>query len=305
MGKRTRFGVGTVLGVFACLSVGTAAAAPPSVNVGTASGAPGSKVSFPVTLALNGTSFTPPNGVAGTQNDIAFDSSTPIAVKSGSYCALTTSTACTTSANCPVYPPPFDHEACINGKCAIATGTSCTLATYATDCPVQREACVPNTSGAPDCTVSPAIGKDGFFAFTPNGCSGAACTGISAIIVAVDNLTAISDNAQLYSCKVNIASGASGSHTLTVSNVVMGDTSGNPIAGVTGNNGTVTVAAGCCGDSTADGSISTAEATNAILALVNRTPETDPAAQCTSAGTVTTADATKVILNLVNRTCNP
>ena len=61
-----------------------------------------------------------------------------------------------------------------------------------------------------------------------------------------------------------------------------------------------------CGDSApANGSISTAEATNAILALVNRTPELDPAAQCTTPGVVTTADATKVILNLVNRTCNP
>jgi hypothetical protein len=245
MGKRTRrFGVGTVLGAFACLSVETAAAAPPSVNVGSVSGAAGSKVSVPVTLALNASGAQ----VAGTQNNIAFDASTPIGVRSGSYCALTPATTCTTSADCPVYPSPFDHEACVSGKCSVTTAQSCTLAA---DCPLQHEACVPSPTGAPDCAVNPALAKDGFFAFTPNGCSGATCTGISAIIVAVNNLAAIPDNSQLYSCNVNIAQGATGTLPLTTSGVVLGDTSGQQIVGATGSNGTITVVP--AGDADGDG----------------------------------------------------
>jgi hypothetical protein len=99
--------------------------------------------------------------------------------------------------------------------------------------------------------VNPAVGKDGFFTFTPNGCSGATCTGISAIIVAVNNLAAIPDNTQLYSCNVDIAPGATGDHPLTVSGVVLGDTSGQQIAGATGNDGTITV--GAAGDADGDG----------------------------------------------------
>ncbi|MFN8625897.1 MAG: thrombospondin type 3 repeat-containing protein [Candidatus Binatia bacterium] len=244
MGKWTRrLAEGTVLGAFAFLCVGTAAAQAPSINVGSVSGAAGSQVSFPVTLALNGSAAQ----VAGTQNDIAFDGSTPIAVRSGSYCALTPATTCVTSADCPVYPPPFDHEACVNSQCAV-TAQSCSVST---DCPLQREACVPSPTGAPECTVNPAIGKDGFFAFTPNGCTGAACTGISAIIVAVNNLTAIGDNTELYTCKVNIDSSATGDHPLTNGGVVLGDTTGQPIPGATGNSGTISV--GASGDADGDG----------------------------------------------------
>jgi len=229
-----------VLGAFACLCVGTAAAQAPSVDVGSVTGPAGSTVSVPVTLALNGSGAE----VAGTQNNIAFDANTPIAARTGSYCALTASTSCTTSDDCPVYPAPFDHEACVTstGKCSVTTTQTCT---DSTDCPVQHEACVPSPTGAPDCTVNPAIGKDGFFAFTPNGCSGATCTGISAIIVAVNNLAAIPDNSELYRCNADIAVGATGpSYPLTNSGVVLGDTSGQPIDGATGSDGTITIGTG-------------------------------------------------------------
>lgn len=66
---------------------------------------------------------------------------------------------------------------------------------------------------------------------------------------------------------------------------------------------TPTASIPCCGDGDHNNAVSTAEATKAILALVNRDPASAPAAQCSVAGTITTADVTKVILNLVNRTC--
>jgi len=296
MGKRTRrLAVGTVLGAFACLCVGTAAAQAPSINVGSASGAAGSKVSFPVTLALNGSGAQ----VAGTQNNIAFDASTTIATRAGSYCALTPSTTCTTSADCPVYPSPFDHEACVNGQCSV-TPQSCSLST---ECPLQHEACVPSPTGAPDCAVNPALAKDGFFAFTPNGCSGAACTGISAIIVAVNNLNAISDNTQLYTCSVNIAAGATGDHLLTISGVVLGDTNGQPIQGATGNNGTVSVSTGpaCIDDCDGDGEVFGNEITKAInILLGNADLSTCAAADSNGDGEVFGNEITLGLINLSN-----
>ncbi len=100
------------------------------------------------------------------------------------------------------------------------------------------------TNGKPDCTVNPAINKGGTsFALQPAGCSGSACTGVKALVLALDNTDAIPDGSQLYTCKVNIAATASGTSIVSISGVGMSDPNGNAITG-TGQNGTVTISGG-------------------------------------------------------------
>jgi hypothetical protein len=326
MGKRTRGATLPVLGVLFIAGgfYAATAAAQPVIQVGSGSGSPGGTATFSVTLAAGGAQ------VAATQNDITFDANTPVRVSTAGYCTITTTTQCSADANCPILPAPFTNEPCVDGQCSTTTTQACTTSA---DCPQVHEPCIP--ANGPACSVNTAIGKGGFFTFLPNGCTPTTlgnCTGVRALIVAVNNLNAITDGSVLYTCTVQIASGAaSQDYPLTISNESAGDTSQALIneactgghcsvttgqacttsadcpSAVTGTNGMITVGGpvSCCGDSDSSGSISTSEATNAILGLVNRTPETDPAAQCTTPGTITTADATKVILNLVNRTCNP
>lgn len=60
----------------------------------------------------------------------------------------------------------------------------------------------------------------------------------------------------------------------------------------------------CCGDSNGDGTVSTGEATNAVLALVIRDLSKNPQADCNGDGAVSTGEATAVVRGLVNRVCN-
>jgi hypothetical protein len=105
-------------------------------------------------------------------------------------------------------------------------------------------------TGQPDCTVNSAIGKQAFFSFQPNTpgspCSGTSCTGIRALVFAVNqqDSTAIPDGSTLYTCNVSIKVGtADGNYPLTISNVSMADTNHSPVAGATGSDGKITVGA--------------------------------------------------------------
>jgi hypothetical protein len=197
--------------------------------------------------------------------------------------------------DCKVNP---DLVKVCSGDSSIAcTQNSECVGTCATTCSNDAtKSCTQNS----DCNFGTCIGKGGFFSFRPNVCSndatkpcatndecspgtctgactpglGGNCTGIRAMILAVNNLVAIPDTT-LYSCNVSIASGATDSHTLTVSNTRAGDTSNAPIneacvsghcathtditctsiadcpSIVTGTNGTITVLPS--GDSDGDG----------------------------------------------------
>jgi hypothetical protein len=118
------------------------------------------------------------------------------------------------------------------------------------DCPdltaplTGKEPCV--NKNAPDCVVK-AAGKGGFFAFEPSNCTGANCTGIRALIFALNNVTtAIPDGSVLYTCTVHIAGGtADGNYALTVpaASVSIADTNFQLVANPTATNGQVTVGA--------------------------------------------------------------
>jgi hypothetical protein len=183
-------------------------AAQPVIHVGSGSGSAGSSATFFVSLSAGGAS------VAGTQNDISFQPTTPVSTTSAGHCVITTTAACTTDADCPMLPSPFTG----NEPCIIS-------------------------ANAPGCSVNPAIGKGGFFSFLPSGCTPLEdCTAIRALIVAVDNLNAIPDGSTLYSCNVAISPGATaGDHGLTISNTIAGDTSQARVADVTGTDGKITV----------------------------------------------------------------
>jgi hypothetical protein len=100
-----------------------------------------------------------------------------------------------------------------------------------------------NTDGTPSCTVNPAINKNGTsFAFQPVGCTpGTDCTGIRALVLALNNVTPIPTNSTLYTCDVEIAADATGTNPLTCSNPGAGDPDGNKV-GVDCTDGTITVA---------------------------------------------------------------
>lgn len=98
-------------------------------------------------------------------------------------------------------------------------------------------------NGKPDCTVNPDIEKpDASFSFQPSGCTGASCTSIRATILPIDNLDPIPDGSVIYTCKINIASGATeGNYPLIVTGVIFSDPSGNQVPGATGCSGEVVV----------------------------------------------------------------
>ncbi|MFI5365845.1 MAG: hypothetical protein ACHQ4J_09485 [Candidatus Binatia bacterium] len=259
MGKRTRrFAVLGALAMASGFFFGTAAARAQSIGLSSANGAAGSSVTINATLTAGTTA------VAATTNDISFDSSTPIATSTQGHCTITTTTACTTSTDCPILPTGLASSCAANPTVACTQNSDCPTGDT---CP-RNQPCV--NDNAPACQVNSAIGKSGFFGFLPNYCSNSAttacatdadcsggtctvactpgtnCTGMRALIFGLastaSELSAIPGGSTLYSCTVNIATGATGSHTLTVSNETAADTlTGALISGVTGTNGTVTV----------------------------------------------------------------
>jgi endoglycosylceramidase len=88
-------------------------------------------------------------------------------------------------------------------------------------------------NGKPDCAVNEAINKGATsFAFQPPNCNpGSNCTGVRAIVLAVDNVDAIAVGAILYTCRVSISEDAStGDYPLRCSNALASDPDGNALA---------------------------------------------------------------------------
>jgi hypothetical protein len=159
----------------ATLVVGAQSQAVVTIQVGEATGAAGSTAPLSVSLSTGGVD------VAGTQNDIAFPATAPIAAKA---------------------------------------------------------------NGRPDCAVNPDIMKGGTsFAFQPAGCTGTACTGVRALVLALDNVDPITDGATLYTCNVAIGASATGTLPLTCSNSGSSSPTGTALD-TTCTNGSVVVGGG-------------------------------------------------------------
>jgi MYXO-CTERM domain-containing protein len=96
---------------------------------------------------------------------------------------------------------------------------------FASSAPIAAKA-----SGAPACTVNPAIDKaDSHFAFQPFGCEVAAgeCYAVRALILAFQNVAEIPDGSVLYTCTVEGV--APGDFALSGSGAVVSDMRGRPL----------------------------------------------------------------------------
>lgn len=95
----------------------------------------------------------------------------------------------------------------------------------------QMTAVAANADGTPDCAVNPLINREATaFAFLPHGCSpGVDCQAIRAIVLSATSLEAISPDAVLYQCAVDIAGDAApGRYPLMNSNALAADPLANP-----------------------------------------------------------------------------
>ena len=167
-------------------------------------GAPGTQVSFTVSLLTEGAN------VAGTQNDLSFDAThSPIPRRCNK--AANVQITCSADTDCPA------------------------VAGVADTC-----------STKPACYVNADINKGGTsFAYRgATGCTGPACGGIRALVLATDNVDLIPNGSVLYTCKVNIAAGSSGSFPLGMTGVIASDAAGTKITGASGTDGSIVAASG-------------------------------------------------------------
>jgi len=139
-------------------------------------------------------------------------------------------------------------------------------------------------NGKPDCHVNPDINKNGTsFAFRPPGCSGSGCTGMRALVLALDNIDPIPDGSVLYTCNVAVAPGAvGGDYPLTISGVILSSPQGVRVDGATGTNGSVTVSAGtasCAGDCNDDGLVTLGD----VVTVINLFLRKEPISSCSAA----------------------
>ncbi len=97
--------------------------------------------------------------------------------------------------------------------------------------------------GKPSCRVNAAIGKNGSaFSLRPNGCQGAACTTVRALVLSMDNTDPIPDGATLYTCTVHISpSAAPGQYPIGIGGVILSTPAGQKVPNAAGRDGAVIV----------------------------------------------------------------
>jgi hypothetical protein len=139
-------------------------------------------------------------GIAAVANDFAYDTS-KISVPATQVCKETPAMPCTTDADC-------NGDICID---------------------------------VPDCQASATLQKEAStFGFLPLGCSGTDCRGVRASVFSVVSPSRlIPDGAIVYTCKIDIAAGATGEAALSAGNVEVScpsppDSCTAPVTGVDG-----------------------------------------------------------------------
>ncbi len=122
----------------------------------------------------------------------------------------------------------------------IVAGTENVIGFNPTDIAVAAKA-----NGKPNCTVNPDIDKGGTaFAFQPSACTGTACVGVKALVLALDNVSPIPNGVVMYTCQVAIAAGATaGDKTLSITSPGASDPDGVAIP-ATASDGRVIVTGG-------------------------------------------------------------
>ncbi len=152
----------------------------------------------------------------------------------------------------------------------IVAGTENVIGFNPTDIAVAAKA-----NGKPNCTVNPDIDKGGTaFAFQPSACTGTACVGVKALVLALDNVSPIPNGAVMYTCQVAIAAGATaGDKTLSITSPGASDPDGVAIP-ATASDGRVIVTGGA-----SDADIIVGDASGDKGATVDVTVSLDTGAQ--------------------------
>ncbi len=120
--------------------------------------------------------------------------------------------------------------------------------------------------------------------------TGPDCTGVRALVFAVDNLTPIPDAAVLYTCNVAVSASATGFIPLWVSGVVLADPHGNAVPNAAGINGGIGVE-NEPGDAATPAATSTDSASRAQPTDTPALPRTPTAVSTSRPGTMATATA--------------
>lgn len=171
-----------------------------------------------------------------------------------------------------------------NGAALVAVGLMTGTAVAGTENEIATTAEVQvafNDVGEPDCIVDPSIGKDGFFAFQPTGCTpGDDCSSIKAIIIGIFestqeecdadpancyNLDPIPDGSTLYTCNLELGN-ADGTVPLVCANPDSSDPDGVPLP-TTCTDGEVTIVPdgnACVGDCNGNGVVTLGEVQTAL-----------------------------------------
>jgi hypothetical protein len=175
-----------------------------------------------------------------------------------------------------------------------------------------------DSAGEPDCDVNPAIGKQGYFAFQPTGCTpGSNCTGVKAIVIGIFestqeecdanpdecyNLDPIPDGSTLYTCRLTLGA-ASGTFPLTCANPDASDPDGVPVD-TTCSDGQVTIETtgiACVGDCNGDGEVTLGEVQTALDIFFDDRPISQcPAADGNMNGEVSLGEVQTSLDNFFN-----
>jgi hypothetical protein len=176
--------------------------------------------------------------------------------------------------------------------------------TFPVDAPVAAR---PN--GRPACKVNPAIDKPATaFIFQPVGCHvGVDCTGVRAIVVALDSVTPIADGATLFTCTLSIAADAKpGTRLLTLAALTVGGPDGSVVAGRT-TTGTLTIDAAvrlpaCVGDCNGDGTVTIHEVMMCIPSVIagSVNPPQCPACDANDDGSIEVNEVVAAVNNVLN-----
>lgn len=150
--------------------------------------------------------------------------------------------------------------------------------------------------GVPDCTVNPAIHKDGStFSFLPSGCTpGMTCTGVRALIDG--NTDPIASGSTLFSCSATVAATAgTGSYPLVCSGASASDSAGGDLLAMCAD-GSIQAEPSCPGDCNGDGEVTVNEITLGVaIALGNQPVSACPAADVNGDGMVNVAELLQAV----------
>jgi hypothetical protein len=158
------------------------------------------------------------------------------------------------------------------------------------------------SNGTPDCLAAAGLGSA--FRFRPTDCEGSECTRVFASVLPLTfPFNPIADGTVIYRCRVSIPLDADlGTYPVVISNVIVGDLQGNPISGVVGVSGEVSVLQpACAGDCDGNGMVTVDEIVRIVsIALGTAGIDTCRNADIDHSNSVTVDEIVTAVSNALN-----